>query len=379
MDRNRQIILGCVLAIVLLLSAVVLRAVLQTIVFTITVAYVLFPIKRWLRRRGASDRIASAIATLTAFFTVVLVFAPLLFILYQRRGQLVETIRSVPELFHVTVLGTRIEIETDPIIDAVVEWIRELAVGMAVAAPELLLQLGLFTLLLYGILYQPRKVRAAVFDLVPPQYHDIVTRLHDRTRMTLFALYVLQLLTAVATFGIALVLFWLLGYEAPLTLATIAGILQFIPILGPSLLVVAIAANDVLIGMPLRAVAILGLGLAFIAFTPDALIRTKLAGYTGKLSPTLYFVGFVGGILTIGAIGIILGPLVVALLVEVLKLLAERSDVDEAEEPPTTDDDQPTTKLPETEQPATAQNPKQSVTTPETKRVQDPSPSPDDQ
>ncbi len=343
MDRNRQLVLGALLFVVLVLSALVLRAVLQTIIFTITVAYVLYPIKRWLRRRGVSDRIASGVATLTAFLAVVLVFAPLVLILYQRREQLIETVRSVPDLFYLTVFGTRIEISTVPIIDGVVNWLQSFALGLAVSAPELLLQLTLFTLLLYGILYQPRKARAAVFELVPDAYHDILQRLHERTRMTLFALYVLQVLTAIATFVIALVLFWVLGYDAPLTLATIAGILQFIPIVGPSLLVVAVAANDVLIGMPIRGVAVLSLGLVFIAFVPDAVIRTQLADYTGKLSPTLYFVGFVGGILTLGAIGIILGPLVVALLVEVLKLLSERPEQPTTPAEPATPD-KPTTE-----------------------------------
>jgi predicted PurR-regulated permease PerM len=36
---------------------------------------------------------------------------------------------------------------------------------------------------------------------------------------------------------------------------------------------------------------------------------------------SLYFVGFVGGVLTLGAIGIIAGPLIVAILVEVVELL----------------------------------------------------------
>jgi len=38
----------------------------------------------------------------------------------------------------------------------------------------------------------------------------------------------------------------------------------------------------------------------------------------------LYFIGFIGGILTIGAVGIIIGPLIVGLTAEVIDLLSER-------------------------------------------------------
>jgi predicted PurR-regulated permease PerM len=61
------------------------------------------------------------------------------------------------------------------------------------------------------------------------------------------------------------------------------------------------------------------LGLVLVGFLPDAVIRTKLAGRTADLPASLHFVGFVGGVLTLGLIGFIAGPL----LVESLVLLSE--------------------------------------------------------
>ncbi|MEF8936335.1 MAG: AI-2E family transporter [Halovenus sp.] len=325
MDQHRQIALGGLLLALLVLTGVVLRAVLQTVVFAVTVAYVLYPVRQWFARR-TTDRIASAIATLTTFFAVVLVFSPLAFLLYERRDEAISVIQQLPDTISVTVGEPVYDVETAPAVDAATDWISDFALNTAVAAPEIALQLTLFTLLLYGILYKPHKAQSAILAAVPAKYHDILRRLHERTRMTLFAIYVLQALTAIATFIIAVIVFWGLGYEAVLTLAAIAGILQFIPIVGPSLLVFVIAANDFLVGFPVRGIAVLAAGLLLISFMPDAIIRTQLAGYTGKLPATLYFVGFVGGILTIGAIGIILGPLVVALLVEVVQLLSERTE-----------------------------------------------------
>lgn len=325
MDRNRQLLLAALLAVLLVLAATVLRAVLGTVVFAVTVAYVLYPVRQWFASR-TSDRIASAIATLTTFLAVVLIFAPLAFILYGRRDEAISVIQQLPDTVSVSLGETVYEVETESAVDAATDWISSFALDIAVAAPGLVLQLTLFTLVLYGILYKPHKAQNAILAAVPAQYHDILRRLHERTRETLFAIYILQALTAAATFGIAVVVFWVLGYDAVLTLAAIAGILQFVPIVGPSLLVVALAANDLVVGLPVRGVAVLVAGLVLISFTPDAIVRTQLAGYAGKLSATLYFVGFVGGILTVGAMGIILGPLVVALLVEVVQLLSERSD-----------------------------------------------------
>jgi len=123
---------------------------------------------------------------------------------------------------------------------------------------------------------------------------------------------------------LAFVVFWALGYGSPVLLAVIAGVLQFIPIIGPSVLVVALAVGDLLVEETGRAIAVLVLGLVLVSFVPDAVIRTQLADWTGRISPGLYFVGFVGGILTLGAVGLIVGPLVVSLLLEVIDMLSER-------------------------------------------------------
>lgn len=326
MDRYREYVLAGLFVVLAVLAGVVLRAVLQTVVFAITVAYVLYPLKRWLVRRRLSDRVASTLATTLVLAVVVAIFAPLVATLYQRRGRFIEFLQTAPDSVSVSAGTLSASVSTDPIISRLVATLRDVAVDLAVAVPGLALQLGLFVLLLYGLLLRPRAIRDALFGAVPGPYHDILLRFHDRTRRTLFSLYILQVATAAGTFLVSLVLFWALGYETVLPLAVIAGILQFVPILGPSVLVVVLAGNDLLVGNPSRGVAVFVLGLVLIAFLPDAVIRTKLSETTGEIAPSLYFTGFVGGVLTVGPMGIIVGPLAVALLTEAVTLLAENND-----------------------------------------------------
>jgi predicted PurR-regulated permease PerM len=51
----------------------------------------------------------------------------------------------------------------------------------------------------------------------------VAAAFHERTRETLFAIYVLQAATAAATFLVAYPFFRLVGYEFDLTLGLIAG------------------------------------------------------------------------------------------------------------------------------------------------------------
>ena len=323
MVLNRQRLLGALLLVLATLAAAVLAEVLRTVVFAVTVAYVLYPVRQGLIARGVSQRIACGAATVLAFLGATLLVVPLLYALYRRRAELIAIFEQIPDAVPIGVGGFETTIEIAPYVAAAEAFVRDVALAVAGAAPVLVLELVVFTFLVYGILYRPGAVGTAVFRVVPAEYHDIPIRLHERTRETLYSIYVLQAATAAATFVLSLVVFRILGYGSPVLLAVIAGVFQFIPVIGPSILVVGLGTGDLLIGNVQRAVAVIAIGLVFIAFVPDAVIRTQLAEWTGRISPGLYFVGFVGGILTLGAIGVIVGPLVVSLLLEVIDMLAE--------------------------------------------------------
>lgn len=319
--HNRRALLAT-LALVVLLATVILFEVLWTVFFAITVAYVLSPIRERLAARGLSPRLASGFATLIGFASVLVLFAPLALTLYQRRTALLGLAREIPETITIEIGEFAYAIHVPGLREPAQEFLTAVAVDLARGAPVLATKLFLFAFVVYGLLLRPGDTRQAALALVPAPYHDIVFALHRRVRATLFALYLLQAATAVVTFVLALIVFWIFGYESPFVLAVIAGILQFIPILGPSLLIAALAGFDLAFGEATRALAILVVGLIVVGFLPDALVRPRLAARTARLPASVYFIGFTGGLLSVGVVGIIAGPLVVALLVEVVDLLS---------------------------------------------------------
>jgi predicted PurR-regulated permease PerM len=119
------------------------------------------------------------------------------------------------------------------------------------------------------------------------------------------------------------VFFAVLGLPGAFALAVLAGILQFVPIVGPSIVVVAIGVAQAVAGDVVGAVLLVVFGLLVIGFMPDAVIRPRLARYTTGMPTSLYFVGFVGGLLSLGAVGFIAGPVIIGLLVELLDILTD--------------------------------------------------------
>jgi predicted PurR-regulated permease PerM len=113
-------------------------------------------------------------------------------------------------------------------------------------------------------------------------------------------------------FGIA---YWLFGAPAPLTLGVLTGFMALIPGGAPASMTL-VSLYLLGSGHPLAGLGLFTWG-AIQLFIVDKTIRPKLVGGPAKLPflPTLF--GLVGGVKTMGLVGLFVGPVVMALLVAI--------------------------------------------------------------
>lgn len=321
MDRRH--VFGTLFGFLAVAAAAMLADVLATVFFAVTVAYLLSPLREELTRRGLSSWGASLAATVTAVLAVFALSLPLVVVVLLRLDAIIAFLSALPPTVTVEVYGFSTPVTLADARSTVVSFGRSLARSFALAAPVLALKLTVFVMVVFALLSRTAATHRALIALVPHTYRDVVRALSRRARATLFAIYVLQAVTAAGTFVIALVLFYLLGYPYYLTLAVLSALLQFLPVVGPSLLIGLLAVAHLLAGDPAAAALVFVGGALLVAWLPDVLIRPRLARETADLPGSLYFVGFVGGLLTLGPVGIIAGPLAVALVVEMADHLSE--------------------------------------------------------
>jgi predicted PurR-regulated permease PerM len=333
MELNRRLGLALVVVVVGALTWSVISAVFGTVFFALTVASVVLPLQKRLEARGIPEYWAAVVTTGATFVGGVLVFSPLFVVAYVRREQMFELLETLPETFAVTALGTTYELSLEEAQSMAVDFMTVLLEDAARAAPDLSLKVLVFVMVLFGFLVGQDHAYRTALGVVPVEYRDAMRALHERTKDTLQAIYLLQIATAVGTFAMALPTFWMLGYDYPVTMAVIAGVLQFLPVIGPSLLIGGAALYHLSVGDVNAAILVVVVGGVVIAYLPDAIIRPRLASMTADMPGSLYFVGFVGGLLTVGPVGVIMGPLAVALFTESVTLLS-----DEVPEVPASDD-----------------------------------------
>ena len=326
MTLDRRYVLGGLVVLLGVVAAALLADVLATVFFAITVAYLLSPLRRRLTARGLSPWAASAAATGAAFLGVAAVTLPLFAVVILRLDALLAVLARLPSEFTVDLFGMAYTLTLAEALAAAQSYLRVVGRVAVTVVPTFLVKVTLFAFLVFSLLHHRRELGRAVLALVPESYRDVAAAFDRRIRETLFAIYVLQAATALGTFVLAVPVFVALGYRVPFTLAVVAALLQFLPVVGPSLLLVALAGYHAALGDVTLAAATLVGGGVVIAWLPDVLIRPRLARETAGLPGSLYFVGFVGGLLSMGAVGIVAGPLAVALVVEGTELLAAELD-----------------------------------------------------
>lgn len=113
--------------------------------------------------------------------------------------------------------------------------------------------------------------------------------------------------------------------KAPVFWGFIMAIAAFVPFIGTSLVWLPIGVMQILNGYTnssdmiiWRGIGLLIVGLTIIS-TIDNIIKPRLIGRRAEIHPLLVLLGVLGGIGLFGFIGFIVGPLVIALLVSLIK------------------------------------------------------------
>jgi len=181
----------------------------------------------------------------------------------------------------------------------------------------------IFFFTLFILLLRGEELKKRMTEHMPASLNTFVNRLSDVTVDTLYAVYVVQVAIAVLTFFIALPVFYLLGYGNILFYSFFAAFCELIPILGASIAFLLIGAYALAIGDIQGVIILFVFGYLGVSCLPEIFVRPVLIGRRVKINPVIMFIGIVGGILTMGLAGFVLGPVLVVLLITSYRLYVQ--------------------------------------------------------
>jgi predicted PurR-regulated permease PerM len=143
-----------------------------------------------------------------------------------------------------------------------------------------------------------------------------------RAREVIFAAVFGHVFVAMVQGTLGGLAFWALGVPTPAVWGMLMGGLSLIPMVGPAFVWVPAGAVLIATGATARGVILLLFGLLVIS-TVDNVIRAVLVSARARVHPLVVFFGVLGGVLMFGAVGILVGPVLIvaaAALMEMARL-----------------------------------------------------------
>ena len=322
-----------------------LASLLSPFLFALVLAWVLNPAVRWLQRRTNASRKA------VSMVLVVLVFAVIGGVLFGLGWIAVDQVRSLfdnrqsllDELLDglVSVVNSvsgwlgglvpqGVLTTSEDLVDAFVGWVQGLDCSgwlteMAGQAPSMVTGVSNFAVALvvfmmgsYFITGDYPRLRFELADRVPMVARDFCRSVKD-IFMSAFGGYVKsQLILSAGVFAILSAGFFLMGQPYGLLLAFGLAVLDFIPIIGSGTVMVPWAVLDMILGQYGEAAALMAVWGLIALFRQFA--EPKILGDQTGLSPILSLVGIYVGMQAGGVLGMVVGPLLLLVCINLAKL-----------------------------------------------------------
>jgi predicted PurR-regulated permease PerM len=314
----------------------------SVLIWGIVLTVVFFPLFTGILRRLRGRRTAAAF--LTCLLILLLIVLPLTFLGVLITQQSIALYESAQQnAGSLSDVAARIqELQTRPAAQRILQlaraWMGSAEVDLAqllrdaasavseflmAAGPSLLRNVGEWFVSFFLIfitmffLLRDGPYLMATIKAANPLPHAIEDELFKKFEDVCYATFFGSLLTAVAQGLAACLLFWILGLPTPLFWGAIVSLVSLVPIVGAFLVWLPWAAYLLLAGQTTRGVLLLVIGGLVVSSIDNVLKPIIIRGRT-DMHPLLVFLSVLGGLQAFGFLGILLGPLLVAVFLTFL-------------------------------------------------------------
>ena len=333
-DQARWLAVIAATVVALYVCWLMLRPFISVLAWAIVLVIVLYPVHKRLARRIKHRSLNAFVSCLVVVFVVLL---PLTFLTLAVAEELAKVIPNLPAQISRLLnsqtslfgrmsewLQTRFGIETSRSQEFLVEQLKrssEFVLGFSWNLLGNILSTILkafFVLFTMYYLFRDGddivKRLPAVLPLGREQGERLIARIQEVVSASVYGVVTIAALQGLLG-GFA---FWLLGIPSPVLWAVLMTFICMIPIAGSFLVWLPLSIYLMATGQWTKAVLLIAWG-ALIVSTIDNFLRPKLIGNHTKLHELFVFFSVLGGISVFGLLGIVLGPVVLAITLGLLQ------------------------------------------------------------
>lgn len=194
-------------------------------------------------------------------------------------------------------------------------------IGVVGGAVSVIVQTLLVVFTLFYLFRDGVALREAIDDMVPlerSQTGDVLARTREVIGATVYGVIVIALIQGL----LGAFIFWALGLPSPLLWGVVMFFLSMIPMAGAFLVWAPAALFLAVTGAWTKAIVLVAWGVLVVG-SIDNVLSPKLVGQRTRLHELIVFFSVLGGLEVFGVLGLVLGPVVVAITLALIEMVRQ--------------------------------------------------------
>lgn len=338
------------LIITLVLSFFIVLPFVNALIAAIIIAYIFYPVYRFLVRWIKNSTASSFIVTI---IILLIILVPLVFLINSTASAIQgiskiqdfldegfpkgcksndNTICSgIDKLIENYNENPRMKLTVDSSLNKLRQGIFTYSTNFILTIPRLVLSIFIMFFAIYYLFKDGPGLVDYIKNLLPiKDIHkkSLISKFDDVLYAVLYGTFITALIQGVLA-GLG---FYLFGFKSFFLLGVLTIIAAMIPFLGPPVVWVPAVLFKVIEGVGLNNNIILwkAIGMAVYALLVvgliDNFLRPKIIGKRSNVHPVVILIGIFGGIYLLGPIGLVAGPLILALTETMIEIFKKEKD-----------------------------------------------------
>ena len=324
--QMKRLTMAIIIALFGVVAFISLRPIILPVIGGLILAYIFYPVYKKLIKHLNRPNLTASIVLLGI---VLILIVPIWFLVPIMMQQVFEIFR-VSQSFEVQgvianifptaseQLVTQLAITFDTFVSKTTSAILNVLVDFFLSVPMIMLNIFIIGFVCFFALRDQEDLREFVRGISPfGKSHEkiLIKQFREITDAIIYGQVIIGILQGILA-GVALIL---LGVPNALVLTSLAIILSILPIVGPLLVWAPVVAYLFFADYSNLVIIVFLIYNILIVSNVDNLVRTYIISKKTKLSQVIVLIGMVGGLFIFGVIGLILGPLILAFFLTLLR------------------------------------------------------------
>ena len=327
-DNFKELINYVLIIVLFILAAIIIKPILYAIIYGVLLAYILYPVHKFLLKKIKNEFLSAifiCIGILLILIVLVIIFFGTLFnqvvnfyVLMQKLDT-VDLIRKIVPKFISTsgISETIISSLSEHLSNFIAIYLKEFS-NIVSDLPNIMIQTAVAIFTFFFALKDGKKVIEYFKSLSPVKKETeekFLKQFKDVTNSVLIG----HVLVGIAQGLFAGIGYFVFGVPNAILLTFLTSIGAIIPILGAWIIWLPVDIYLFSTGNTSAGIGLLIYGL-FVVSLIDNVLRTLIISRRTELNTGIVLIGMLGGLLSFGFLGLIIGPLILAYVLLVIEI-----------------------------------------------------------